>query len=353
MFGATRKGKFFAFVKSNYLPANYSFDLRLSGLSVDLGVLKFGVFLPFYAFPKDQREPFNLIRNTVLECETLGYHSVWLDDHLMQDYWPILEPWTTLSALSSITSKIRLGTMVSCIMHRNPMLLAKMSASIDVVSNGRLEFGVGAGIGRTEHAAYGFDFFKPTVRIERLVESLEVIKRLWTHDKSNFQGKYYSLKDAVCEPKPVQKPYPPIIVGGSGEMLLRKATAPFADRLDFGFLPTIELYRKKLEILEKKCGMIGRSFGEIEKSCWPGGQVLIAETEGQLREKIAQKNVLALREEEFKQVNLAGTPAQIREKLQVYLDLGVSCFMLYFADLPRVEGLRLFAESVMDPIRGG
>jgi alkanesulfonate monooxygenase SsuD/methylene tetrahydromethanopterin reductase-like flavin-dependent oxidoreductase (luciferase family) len=113
------------------------------------------------------------------------------------------------------------------------------------------------------------------------------------------------------------------------------------------------VYKKKLEILEKKCGMIGRSFGEIEKSCWPGGQVLIAENEGQLREKIAQKNVLSLSEEEFKQVNLAGTPTQIREKLQVYLDLGVSCFMLYFADLPRVEGLRLFAESVMDRIRSG
>ena len=136
-------------------------------------------------------------------------------------------------------------------------------------------------------------------------------------------------------------------------MLLRKVTAPFADRLDFGLIPSIEVYKKKLKILEKKCGMIGRSFGEIEKSCWPGGQVLIAENEGQLREKIAQKNVLSLSEEEFKQVNLAGTPAQIREKLQVYLDLGVSCFMLYFADLPRVEGLRLFAESVMDRIRGG
>jgi alkanesulfonate monooxygenase SsuD/methylene tetrahydromethanopterin reductase-like flavin-dependent oxidoreductase (luciferase family) len=341
------------FIKSNYLPANYSFDLWFSGLSVDLGTVKFGVFLPFYAFPKDQREPFSLIRRTVLECERLGYHSVWLDDHLMQGDWQILEPWTTLSALSSITSKVRLGTMVSCIMHRNPTLLAKMSASFDVVSNGRLEFGVGTGTGRTEHEAYGFDFFKPMIRIEHLVESLEVIKRLWTQDRANFQGKYYSLKDAVCEPKPMQKPYPPITVGGTGEMLLRKVTAPFADRLDFGLIPSIEVYKKKLKILEKKCGMIGRSFGEIEKSCWPGGQVLIAENEGQLREKIAQKNVLSLSEEEFKQVNLAGTPTQIREKLQVYLDLGVSCFMLYFADLPRVEGLRLFAESVMDRIRSG
>ena len=226
-----------------------------------------------------------------------------------------------------------------------------MAASFDVVSNGRLEFGVGAGIGRTEHEAYGFDFPKPTMRIERLVESLELIKRLWKQNKANYQGKYYALKDAVCQPKPVQQPHPPITVGGSGDMLLRKVTAPFADRLDFGFLPTIELYRRKLETLEKTCGMIGRSFGEIEKSCWPGGQVLIAKTEEELHEKIVQKNVLALSEEEFKQVNLAGTPTKVREHLQVYVDLGVSCFMLYFADLPGIEGLRLFAESVMKPIR--
>jgi len=315
--------------------------------------VKFGVFLPFYAFPKNQKEIFSLIKSTVLECENLGYHSVWFDDHLMSSDWEILEPWTTLSALSSITSMVRLGTMVSSITHRNPALLAKMAASFDVISNGRLEFGVGAGTGEIEHEAYGFDFFKPKIRIEHLVESLEVIKRLWTQDTANYQGKHYVLKDAVCLPKPVQKPYPPITVGGSGDMVLQKATAPFADRLDFGFIPSIEVYKRKLEILEKQCRKIGRDFGEIEKSCWPGAQVLIAENEGQLREKIIQKNVLAISEEEFKQINLAGTPAQIRERLQVYVDLGVSCFMLYFAELPRVEGLRLFAETVMKPISGG
>ena len=318
-----------------------------------MGKLKFGVFLPFYAFPKDQAETFSLIRDAVLECERLGYHSVWLDDHLMYNDWPILESWTTLSALSALTSRVRLGTMVSCMAHRNPALRAKAAATLDVVSGGRLEFGVGAGIGEAEHAAYGFDFPKPMERIERLRESLEVIKRLWTEDRANFQGKHYRLTDAVCLPKPVQKPHPPITVGASGDLLLRKATAPFADRFDFGFLPSLELYRRKLGVLENACKAVGRDFGEIEKSCWPGGQVVIAQTEDELQEKIAKKNVLGLSQEEFKQVNLAGTPAQILEQLQVWVDLGVSCFMLYFADLPRVEGLRLFANSVMKPIRGG
>ncbi len=319
-----------------------------------MGKLKFDVFLPFYAFPaKDQGETFSLIRSTVLECERLGYHSVWLDDHLMYGDWPILESWTILSALSALTSRVRLGTMVSCTAHRNPALLAKTAATFDVISGGRLEFGVGAGIGEAEHAAYGFDFPKPTVRIERLVESLEVIKRLWTEDRANFQGKHYNLKDAVCLPKPVQKPYPPITVGGSGDLLLRKATAPYSDRFDFGYLPSVEVYRRKLGVLENACRAIGRGFGEIEKSCWPGGQVLIAQNEKELEEKIAKKNVLGLSKEEFLQVNLAGTPAQIRKQLQVYVDLGVTCFMLYFADLPQVDGLRLFAESVMKPMGDG
>jgi len=248
--------------------------------------------------------------------------------------------------MSTQTSHVRLGTMVSCATHRNPALLAKSAATLDMVSGGRLEFGMGAGIGMAEHAAYGFDFPKPAVRIERLRESLEVIKRLWTTDKANFEGKHFSLKDAVCLPKPIQKPHPPLTVGGSGDLLLRKSTAPFADRFDFGFLPSIELYKRKLGVLEKACKAIGRDFGEIEKSCWPGGQVIIVQNDKELKEKIDAKNVLGLSLEEFKQVNLAGTPAQIAEQLQVYAALGVTYFMLYFSDLPQVDGLRLFAESV-------
>jgi alkanesulfonate monooxygenase SsuD/methylene tetrahydromethanopterin reductase-like flavin-dependent oxidoreductase (luciferase family) len=231
-------------------------------------------------------------------------------------------------------------------------LLAKTAATFDVLSNGRLELGIGAGIQKNEHKAYGFDFPKSSVRIERLGESLEVIKRLWTQKKANYQGKHYSLKDAVCEPKPLQKPYPPITVGGNSELLLRKVTAPYADRFDFGFLPSIEQYRCKLKVLEKECMAIGRNFGEIEKSCWPSGQVLIAQNERELKEKVSQKNALGLSLEDFKKTTLVGTPQECREKLQVHVDLGVTCFMVYFGDLPRVDGLRLFAEGVMNTMCG-
>lgn len=314
-----------------------------------MGKLKFGVFLPFYGFQaKNPKEQFRLLKNIVFESETLGYDSVWLDDHLMYNNWPILEPWTTLSALSSLTSRIRLGTMVSCNQHRNPALLAKTAATFDVLSNGRLEFGIGTGAQEAEHIAYGFGFPKLSVRLERLGEALEVITRLWTQEKATYHGKHYSLKDAGCEPKPLQKPYPPITIGGSGEKHTLKVTAKYADRFDWGFVPSLDMYKRKLEVLENHCLTVGRDFSEIEKSCWPGGQVIIAQSQSELGEKISKLKPANTPLKEFKKVSLAGTPDECLERLQVYVDLGVTYFMLFFADLPSTDGLKLFAEAVAD-----
>ena len=238
--------------------------------------------------------------------------------------------------------------MVSCNAHRNPGLLAKMAATLDILSEGRLEFGIGAGTQENEHAAYGFDFSKPSVRIERLREALEVITRLWTEEKSSYEGNYYKLKDAVCEPKPLQKPYPPITIGGSGELLMQKATAPFADRFDWGFLSTIEEYKNKLEVLQKGCKLIGRSVDEIVKSCWPGGQVLIAKNQTELNEKISQFRPANVSLKDFRNNGLVGTPDECIEKLQTYVNLGVTDFMLFFGDLPMLDGLKLFYQDVVD-----
>ena len=313
-----------------------------------MGKLKFGVFLPFYAFQaKEPQKHFSLIRDIVLDCEHLGYHSIWLDDHLMYNDWPIFESWTTLSALASITSSIRLGTMVSCNAHRNPPLLAKMAATLDVLSGGRLEFGIGAGTQKNEHDAYGFGFSKHSVRIERLGESLEITKRLWTGERASYKGNYYTLQDAICEPKPIQKPHPPITVGGGSELLIEKVTAPYADRFDWGFLPSVEMYKLKLEILKKQCIKIGRDFEEIEKSCWPRGQVLIGKNQKELNEKISQHKPANVSLEDFKKTNIAATYDECAERLKVYTDLGVTYFMLFFGDLPSLDGLRQFSENLI------
>lgn len=314
-----------------------------------MGKFKFGVFLPFYAFQaKTPNEQFNILKNTVLESEKYGYDTVWLDDHLMYGNWPIFEPWTTLSALSSLTSRIRLGTMVSCAAHRNPALLAKTAATLDVLSNGRLEFGIGAGIQEDEHTAYGFEFQKLSVRTGRLDEALEVITRLWTQKKASYSGKHFSLKDAVCEPKPMQKPHPPITVGGCEEKQTLKVTAKYADRFDWGFLPSMDIYKHKLEVLENHCRVIGRDFEEIERSCWPSGQILIVKDQKELADRVSTLKPSTMTAEDYTKGTLAVTPCECAARLQVYADLGVTYFMLYFADLPSTDGLRLFAEAVAE-----
>ena len=310
----------------------------------------FGVFLPFYAFEfgeKNTSPLFNRVRDVVIECERLGYHSVWLDDHLMFGKRPILECWTTLATLSSLTTRIRLGTMVLCSSFRNPALLAKMTATLDVISGGRLEFGIGAGVQKEEHIAYGIPFPEARIRIERMKEAVEIIKKMWTEKKASYKGKHYEINEAICEPKPLQKPHPPITIGGGGEKLTLKVTAQYADRYDFGYLPSLELYKHKLEVLENYCRAVGRGPQEIEKSCWPGGQVLISRDQKELGEKLLQRKPKRVTIGDFEKLNLVGTPDDCRKKLQPYADLGVTHFMLFFGDLPSLDGLRLFAGSVM------
>jgi F420-dependent oxidoreductase-like protein len=312
---------------------------------------KFGVFLPFYAFQnRNPTEYYAQIKALVLECERLGYDAVWLDDHLMYGDMPILECWTTLAALAAQTSKIRIGTLVTCNAHRNPAVLAKAAATLDVLSGGRLEFGLGAGCQEKEHTAYGFDFPSAEVRVEALTEALEVITRLWTQPKASFSGKHYTLKEAICEPKPLQKPHPPITVGGAGEKHTLKATAKYADGVDFGFMPSLKEYKRKLEILERHCHAVGRNSAEIERSCWPSGRILLGKDETELKRVIAKMKPAGTPLEEFRHGTFVGTPEQCIIHLQRYRDLGVTYFLLYFGDLPQMESLRLFAEEVAKKI---
>jgi len=315
-----------------------------------LNKIKFGVFLPFYAFRKQKTSLFVLLQDAILECERLGYHSVWLDDHLMLNKMPILECWTTISALSSVTEKIRLGTMVTCNSFRNPALLAKMAATVDNISNGRLELGIGAGVQKNEHNAYGFPFPSSKARIERLNETAEIIKKMWTEEKASYTGKHYAIRDAVCEPKPVQKPHPPITIGGGGEKLTLKVTARHADRYDWGYLTSVEEYKRKLRALEKNCDAVDRSFNDIERSCWPAGQIFIGEDIKELKKQILQLTPRGVGLKDFMQTSFVGTPEEFIKQLRQYMNLGVTHFMLFFGDLPDLRGLKIFAEKVAQEI---
>jgi len=177
-------------------------------------MIRFGILLP------SDVSSYELVREVAPEAEELGYESAWLSDHFFPGWLsselhttPWLECWTTISALAVETTRLRLGTLVLCNNYRHPPIVAKMAATLDVVSRGRLEFGIGAGDLPVEYEAYGLHYPKDSTRIEQLGEALRITKIMWTMEKPSYTGKYYRIKEVPSNPKPVQKPYPRIWIG--------------------------------------------------------------------------------------------------------------------------------------------
>jgi len=198
-----------------------------------------------------------------------GIEHAWAFDHFIplgpDPTGPQLEGWTLLGALAARTERLRVGLMVTGNTYRHPAILANIAATVDHISHGRLDFGIGAGWNEMEHTMYGMQLYAPGERIRRLGEACEVFKLLWTEPRANFDGKYYQLKDALCEPKPVQKPYPPIVIGGSGEQLTLRVVARYADIWNF-VGGSVEDFRHKQEVLARHCEAIGRDPATITRS---------------------------------------------------------------------------------------
>jgi F420-dependent oxidoreductase-like protein len=198
-----------------------------------------------------------------------AFEHAWLFDHFNPIQGeldgPCFEGWTLLSALAAQTSRLRLGLMVAGNTYRHPAVHAHMAATVDVVSKGRLDFGVGAGWNEYEHQSMGIPLYAPGERIRRLGEACEVAKQLFTQPVSDFEGRYYQLKQARLEPKPVQKPHPPFVIGGAGEQLTLRVVARYADV--WNSTPTdAEQFRHKTRVLHEHCAAVGRDPKEIELS---------------------------------------------------------------------------------------
>ncbi len=207
------------------------------------------------------------------EIDDLDYDSAWVFDHFLPIFsdptGPCLEGWSTLAAVAMATRRVRLGLMVTGNTYRHPAVLAKMATTVDIISGGRLIFGLGAGWFELEHQEYGIPFHTTGDRLSRLDESLELIKRLWTEDRANFKGKHFSLNNASCNPKPLQKPHPPILIGATGENIALRIVARHAQMWNsFG---TPEVFRRKIARLDEHCARIGRDSTTIEKSVLVGG----------------------------------------------------------------------------------
>ncbi|HTT00004.1 MAG TPA: LLM class flavin-dependent oxidoreductase [Streptosporangiaceae bacterium] len=221
---------------------------------------------------------YDQIRRIWLEADRIPvFEHAWLWDHLVPLRGDItgaaLEAWTLLAALAAQTSRLRLGVIVTSNRLRSPTLLAKMAATVDVVAGGRLEFGIGTGGSRVagpnpavrEFEAYGVPLVSPGEAVRDLAQSCEIIRRMWTEDKPfDFDGHSVRLRGAVCEPKPVQRPHPPILIGGAGDRVLR-VVAEHADIWNYPGPPSPE-FRQRDQVLREHCAAIGRDSGEITRS---------------------------------------------------------------------------------------
>jgi len=196
----------------------------------------------------------------------------WLFDHFYpivpaaDPRGPCLEAWTMLAALAQATSRLRLGTMVTGVHHRHPAVLVKMVATVDIISGGRLEVGLGAGWNEEESDAYGIELGGLRERFDRFDEALHVLTSLLSRDATDFEGTYYRLRNAHCEPKCIQTPYPPILIGGTGEKRTLRAVAQYAQRWDSAAASTPAEFARKREVLARYCDEIGRDVREITTS---------------------------------------------------------------------------------------
>lgn len=309
--------------------------------------VKFGIQTP------PEYVSFEELKNTWLEAEKLGFDSAWLYDH----FFPIIgdpsgpchEGWTALSALAALTSKIHCGIMVTGNTYRNPAVLAKMGATVDVLSNGRLSMGLGAAWFELEHNAYDIPFYTVGQRIRRCDEACEIIKRLWSEEKVNFDGKYYKIKDAYCNPKPAQKPRPPLMIGGQGEKLMLRVVAKHADAWNCFGSP--EYLAHKITVMREHGNAVGRDTNEIEKSviCSP----CVTEDKAKIKEAVAlyAKFFRLESEDDARRRMLAGNASEVTKRVKEYLEVGVTHIILGMLPPYDMESVRNFSDMVMPQFR--
>jgi alkanesulfonate monooxygenase SsuD/methylene tetrahydromethanopterin reductase-like flavin-dependent oxidoreductase (luciferase family) len=306
-----------------------------------LSDVDFGVMLPVMVPSGPRPLPFyhalqyryggldmGVVREATMEAERLGYHSVWVSDHLSREVCrERLECWTTMTWLATLTEQVRLGSMVICNLYRHPGLMAKMASTLDLVSRGRLELGIGACWSELECTERGLDWPTPEARLQMLGESVRIIKSLWTQEHTDFEGRHYTLKDVYSEPK----------------------VAKYGDRSNFG--GSLTDVKRRMGALRRHCEDVGRDYDEITKSTNLG--VIVHPTREEYLEDMWGRWEANRAHEPFEEwlgkaegAYIAGTPDECVEQLRPYVELGVGLFVIRFGDIPSLDGLRLFSEKV-------
>lgn len=301
-----------------------------------------GVYLPQVGLTWDQ------LRAKVETCDALGIHSLWFTDHLyppMLPQVPSFEAWTTAAALAPLTTRVRLGHLVLCNAFRHPALVAKMAITLDHASGGRFDLGIGSGSYAPEFAEFGIDFASTRARAERLGEALEVIRRLFSEPMVTFEGAHYALHNAPSLPRPLQRPYPPIHVGGAGERYTLPLVARHADVWNCPTYALAELPRR-LDALRAECAKIGRDPATLRVT-----EEAVLALVGR-RELIADARALAERRFGgagwgFAAGGYCGTPDDIVARIRARRKLGVDGFIFFLHDRAELETVRLLAMEVI------
>ena len=290
------------------------------------------------------------LKNLVTKAESSGFDSFWVMDHFHQIQFvgrpddPILEGWTIISMLAAITTKIKLGTLVTGIIYRYPSVLAKVAATLDVLSKGRLFMGVGAGWNEQESLAYGISFPSNQERMLMLEEAIQIIRKMWTEEPyASFEGKYYQIHNAYCNPKPVQKPSPPVLVGGNGERKTLKIVAKYADACNlFGSSETI---KKKLDVLKEHCKSVGRDYDSILKTKLAA--IIVDDNSDMVKNRV-RETFRGIPEEQIKEFVIYGTPEDVSRQIETLEEVGIQYLIVDLEPSRELEALNIFANKVMN-----
>ena len=270
-------------------------------------------------------------------------------DHLIQIEFvgdrsdPIMEAYTTLAALGVATSKIRLGVLCTCSFFRNPALLAKMGATIDQISKGRFWLGLGAGWYGEEAKRYGYTFSRDSRRLEMLEEALQIVKKAWTEENPTFRGKHYSIENFALNPKPLQRPRPPILVGGGGEKVTLRLVAKYADACNL--FPKGDELRRKLEALRTHCKAVRRDYSSILKTKL--ASVMFGRDQSDALRKIDKYRPPWLDLEGYSSSFLLGSPKEIAKQVEELADIGIEYLIVNFRGKYDPLDKKTFSKEVM------
>jgi F420-dependent oxidoreductase-like protein len=326
--------------------SRYKIDNGVFNVMTMLKTPMFGVHHP------PEGRDWNHMRKIVKLVEDKGYDLFTVTDHFMNMANPDglynhpLEAWTLLAAMSAETSKVRLAPLVSCYRYRRPTVIAKMATTVDIISGGRLIFGIGAGWHEAEFRGFMGGFPNPSARLTGLKETIEIAKGMFTNERFSYNGRYYKIDDVLNSPQPIQKPIP-IMVGGGGEKRTMRYAAKYADISHF-FVSDIESLRIKLDVLRNHCRREGTDFDDIIK----GTTFRVAlgsekEIEGKIKKR-AEEYHLQIEPMGNRLGVGAGKPDQVADRLKEFFDNGLGLATLSFID---VNDITIFAEEVMPQLR--